>query len=149
MTQDRSFIERNSAATNRIREMVNLSEAELGTPVGEHWTVAVLLAHLAFWDLRALFVLDKTEQEGKLFPHQSDNYVNDYALPLLAAISPLEAARLAVVTAARLDVRLETYPPALLEEVRAANPRWVDRSLHRNEHLDEADAALRESKQPG
>ena len=53
------------------------------------------------------------------------------------------AARIAVETAAALDQRLEAYSPALLEEIYAYNPRWVVRAMHRGEHLDEADAALR------
>lgn len=147
MTQDRSFIERNSASMNRIRNLAALSEVELRTPVGEHWTVAILLVHLAFWDRRVLFVLEKTQQDGKLFAHQSDIYVNDYALPLLAAITPQEAIRLAIEAGEELDKRLEDFPADLLEAVRAYNPRWVDRSLHRNEHLDEADAALRQRRE--
>jgi hypothetical protein len=143
MTVDRGFVERNRAATERIRRMAGLSEAELQTRVGEHWTVAVLLAHLAFWDRRVLFVLERTEQEGKLYEHQADIYVNDYVLPLLQAIPPQEAVRVAVEAAEALDKRLESYPPELLEAVYAHNRRMVERSLHRNDHLNEADAALR------
>jgi len=117
MTVDRGFVERNRAATERIRRMAGLSEAELQTRVGEHWTVAVLLAHLAFWDRRVLFVLERTEQEGKLYEHQADIYVNDYVLPLLQAIPPQEAVRVAVEAAEALDKRLESYPPELLEAV--------------------------------
>ena len=142
MTPDLIFIERNRAATDRIRKMAGLSEEELQVPVGEHWTVAIVLAHLAFWDRRVLFVLDKTQEDGKVFAHQSDTFVNDYTLPLLAAIPPQAAARVAIEAAEALDIRLENFPANLLEEVRTYNPRWVDRSLHRNEHLDEADAAL-------
>jgi hypothetical protein len=29
-----------------------------------------------------------------------------------------------------------------LEQVYETNKRWVERSLHRNQHLDEVDAAL-------
>jgi hypothetical protein len=144
MTRDRCFIERNVASTNRIRAMAALSDAEMQTPVGEHWTVAILLVHLAFWDRRVLFVLEKTGQDGKLFAHQADSYVNDYVLPLLAAIAPQDAVRLAVEAAETLDKRLETFPADLLEEIQDYNPRWVDRSLHRNEHLDEAVAALKQ-----
>lgn len=107
-------------------------------------TVAILLAHLAFWDWRVLFVLEKTYQDGNLFSHQSDIYVNDYALPLLAAIAPKDAVRLAIEAGEALDKRLEDFPTDLLETVQAYNPRWVDRSLHRNEHLDEAETALRQ-----
>ena len=50
MAMDRSFIERNHASTRRIRELAaRLTDAEMQTPVGEHWTVAIVFAHLAFW----------------------------------------------------------------------------------------------------
>ena len=55
MTLDQSFIERNRASTNRMRTLVaRLSDQELQHPVGEHWTVAITLAHLAFWDRRVM-----------------------------------------------------------------------------------------------
>ena len=63
-------------------------------------------------------------------------------LPLWAAVPPKEAARIAIEASAELDARLEAYAPALREEIYAYNKRWIDRALHRNEHLDEAAAAL-------
>ena len=142
MTMDRSFIERNRASTNRIRGMSRLSDEELKTPVGQHWTVAIVLAHLAFWDRRVMYVLDMTERGGKLFIPEIDIFVNDLSLPLWAAIPPREAARIAIETAEALDKRLESFPPALLEEIYTYNKRWVERAMHRGDHLDEADAAL-------
>ncbi len=143
MAVDRSFVEKNRASRERIRQFSSLSDEQLCTPVGEHWTVAIVLAHLAFWDRRVMLVLDRTEQDRKVFIPNLDTLVNDIALPLWAAIPPWEAARLAVETAEALDPRLESYPPDLLEEIYSYNPRWVDRSLHRNEHLNEAEQALK------
>src|SRR5512139_2128949 len=144
MTLDRSFIERNRVSTERIRRMVErLSDEELQHPVGEHWTVAIVFAHLAFWDRRVMYVLDMTEREGKLFIPEIDIFVNDLSLPLWAAIPPRAAAQIAIETAETLDKQLEEFPPALLDEIHAYNKRWVVRSLHRGEHLDEADAALK------
>ena len=61
MAQDRSFVEQNRASTNRIRALVaRLSDDEMQRRVGQHWTVAIALAHLAFWDRRVLYVLDMT-----------------------------------------------------------------------------------------
>ena len=143
MTLERSFIESNRASTNRIHALVErLTDEEMQHPVGEHWTVAIALAHLAFWDRRVTYILDMTEREGKLFIPQTDVLVNDVSLPLWAAIPPREAARLALETAEALDKRLESFPPALLEEIYAYNKRWVVRALHRGEHLDDVDAAL-------
>jgi len=143
MTLDRSFIERNRASTHRIRAVARLTDEELQHPVGEHWTVAITLAHLAFWDRRVMYVLDMTERDGRLFIPEIDIFVNDLSLPLWAAIPPRAAAQIAIETAEALDKRLEDFSPALLEEIYAYNKRWVVRALHRGEHLDDADAALK------
>jgi Mycothiol maleylpyruvate isomerase N-terminal domain len=144
MTLDRSFVEHNHASTNRIRDLAaRLSDEEMQHPVGEHWTVSVALAHIAFWDRRVMYVLDMTERNGKVSVPEIDIFVNDLSLPLWAAIPPREASRIAIETAETLDKRLESFPPALLEEIYAYNERWVMRDRHRGEHLDEVDAALK------
>ena len=143
MALDRSFVERNRAQTERMRALVErLSDADLRRPVGEHWTVSVALAHLAFWDRRVLAVLDASEREGKVAPPTIDIVVNDISLPLWQVMPPHDAARLAIETADKLDQRLETYPPELLEQIAAYNMRYVVRALHRGEHLDEIEQAL-------
>ena len=144
MTLDRSFVEFNRASTDRIRALAaRLTDEEMQHPVGEHWTVGIALAHLAWWDRRVMYVLDMTERNSDLFVPEIDIFVNDLSLPLWAAIPPREAARIAIESAETLDQRLEGYPPALLEAIYAHNKRWVIRALHRGEHLDEVDAALK------
>ena len=141
---DRSFVEQNKASTDRLKKLVKkLTGKDMGRKVGADWNLVVALAHLAFWDRRVQFVLDRTEREGKLSPVEIDVLVNDLLLPTWELIPGDKAARLAVETAEALDKRLESFPPALLEQVNAHNPRWVTRALHRNEHLDEVDAALK------
>jgi hypothetical protein len=143
MTLDRGFVERNRASTQRIRALVErLSDEEMQHRVGQDWTVAIALAHLAFWDRRVMYVLDMTERDGKVFIPEIDIFVNDLSLPLWAAIPPRAAARIAIESAEELDARLEAFAPALLEEVYGASKRWVERSMHRGEHLDEVDVAL-------
>ena len=78
-----------------------------------------------------MFILDKTEQDGKLSAPEIDVLVNDISLPLWAAIPPREATRLAVEAAQTLDRRLEEYPQELLGQVYNSNKRWVIRALHR------------------
>ena len=66
---DSSYIELNRASTERIRALAaRLSDEQMQTRVGEHWTVAITLAHLAFWDRRVMYVLDMTEHDGKFYP---------------------------------------------------------------------------------
>jgi hypothetical protein len=144
MTMDRSFIELNRASTERIRTLAaRLTDEEMQTRVGEHWTVGIVFAHLAWWDRRVMYVLDMTEKDGRLFIPEIDIFVNDLSLPLWAAIPPRAAAQIAIETSETLDKRLEDYSPQLLEEIYNYNKRWVIRALHRGEHLDEADAALK------
>jgi hypothetical protein len=141
---DRSFIELNRASRERMRALADrLSDEEMLTKVGEHWTVAIVYAHIAWWDRRVMYVLDMTEKDGKLFIPEIDIFVNDLSLPLWAAVPPREAVRIAMENAEALDKRLEEYPEALLDQILNFNKRWVIRALHRNEHLDEADAALK------
>jgi hypothetical protein len=149
LSLDLSYKDLNRASTERIKKLAStLTDGEMQTRVGEHWTVSIALAHLAFWDRRVLCVLDMTAKEGKLSMPQVDMAVNDLSLPLWAAIPPREAARLAVETAEELDRRLEEYPQDLLEEIHTFNQRWVIRAIHRDGHLDEVDAALKKKQAP-
>ena len=146
MTLDQSYIEQNRASTERIRVLAGrLTDDEMQTKVDEHWTVAIALAHLAWWDRRVMYVLDMTEKDRKLFIPEIDIFVNDLSLPLWAVIPPRDAARICIETSEMLDKQLEEYSPGLLEEIFNYNKRWVIRALHRNEHLDEVDVALKQS----
>ncbi|HMU92823.1 MAG TPA: hypothetical protein PKE43_07440 [Anaerolineales bacterium] len=144
MSLDPNYTQLNRASTERIKQLAaSLNDEEMQTRVGEHWTVAIALAHLAWWDRRVMYVLDMTVKNGKLFVPEIDIIVNDLSLPLWAAIPPREAARIAIESSADLDARLEAFPQDLLEEIYNYNKRWVVRALHRNEHLNEVDAALK------
>ena len=140
---DKSYIELNFASRERMRTLAeSLSDEEMQTWVGEHWTVAIVYAHIAWWDRRVMYVLDMSEKNGKLFVPEIDIFVNDLSLPLWAAVPSREAVRIAMESAEALDKRLEEYPESLLEKIHQYNERWVVRALHRNEHLNEAELAL-------
>src|SRR5436190_448320 len=106
----------NRASTERVKTYARLSDAEMQTRVGEHWTVAIALAHLGFWDRRVMYCLDRTEQEGKLYIPEIEIAVNDLSLPFWAVIPSKDALRLAVENSEAVDKRLENYPQNLLEE---------------------------------
>jgi hypothetical protein len=143
MTLDPEIAHANRAATARIRELAaRCSDAQLETPVGEHWTVGVVFAHLAFWDRRCLDVVDRAARDGAVEERVIDVVANDLSLPLWRAIPPREAARIAIETAEAFDARIEAAPADVIAAMAAITPRWVRRHLHRNEHLDEAEAAL-------
>jgi hypothetical protein len=70
--------------------------------------------------------------------------VNDTLHALAQGIPPRAAARLAVDAAERVDRRLESFSDRLLEAVvNAKRPFNPERHVHRAEHLDEIERALR------
>ncbi|MFT3893793.1 MAG: DinB family protein [Anaerolineales bacterium] len=141
---DREFIELNRASRERMKTLADsLSDEQMLTKVGEHWNVGIVYAHICWWDRRVMYVLDMTQKNSKLFVPEINIFVNDLSLPLWAAVPPREAVRLAMENADELDKRLEEYPHTLLEEIFNYNKRWVVRALHRDEHIGEAEEALR------
>ena len=144
---DRSHEERNAAATARLRSLVaRLSDEDLARPSGDGWTVAAGLVHMALWDRSVAMRWAAASAAGTLpigVPLEIANVVNDAALPLWRAVPPRAAADLAVTAAEETDALLAGLPDATLDAVVAAGvPRVLDRSIHRNAHMDDLDRAL-------
>ncbi len=143
MPVDEAVHAANRASTERITRLAaSITDDQLATRVGEHWTPGVVFAHLTFWDRRVELTIDATEAAGSVVVVDVDIAANDISLPLWLLVPPREAGRLAVEQAQALDARLAALQPGLLEALLDARPRWVRRSLHRGEHLDELEAAL-------
>ena len=148
MALDRSFVELNRVSSARMHSLATrLSNEELMRRAGKGWTVAVTFAHIAFWDLRVMSILEATERDGKLCAPEIDISVNDILPVLLGAIPPRLAANIAFQTAEALDDMLERFPVDLLDQIYARSQRWVARALHRNHHMDAIEAALQSSEQ--
>jgi hypothetical protein len=149
MSADRSFIAQNDAERARLRALVaRLTDADLARPMPAGWTVASVLAHVAFWDQRILVLLDRWEQSPSTAPpaiHEADvDWVNDATKALLLAMPPRRAAELTVATAEAVDARVAALPDALLARNEAAgSPLSMTRSVHRQEHLDEIERVLK------
>ena len=148
MPPDRPYIERNARGLERLRALVErLSDAELGLPVNEDWTVAGVLGHIAFWDARQLALADKLEQGVPFGPSDVEpedvTWINESARPLIHAIPPGEAARLALRLAEETDRRMAALDPVRLWPTDPNSPINPMRASHRGEHLDEIEAALR------
>ena len=147
MSPDRSYVEQNTRERERLRALVErLSEDELRRPVNEHWTVAGVLGHIAFWDARAVVLADKLERGVPFSPSDAEpedvDWINDATRSLIHAIAPREAAQLALRLAEETDRRVASLAPALIAANDANSPLNPFRATHRAEHLDEIDAAL-------
>lgn len=142
-----SYIEANDRERARLRSLVGrLTDADLERLVNESWTVAGVLLHVAFWDLRAQYLAGKIER-GEAFTEsevEPDDpaWVNDTTRPLLHAVPPRQAAELALRIAEETDARVAALEPSRMWPADPDSLLNAFRSEHRREHLDEVEAAL-------
>ena len=142
----RQFIAENARERERLRKLVNeITDEELTLTLNvEGWTVAVALAHLAFWDERRLVLVRKWKEKGITPSLIEEDIVNDALVPLLLAIPPRKAANLSILTAEVLDRELEEASPDLIAAIEAlGDSHALNRSIHRKMHLDEIEALLK------
>ncbi len=146
MSTDRSYIAENASERERLRRLVaRTSDDDLTRLLGDGWTVAATLAHMAFWDQRGLALLARWEREGVgPSPLPADTHaINDAARALCLAIPPRAAAQLALETAEAIDRKLEQITPERMAEIEAAgSPLNFRRAIHRREHLDQIERQL-------
>jgi DinB superfamily len=149
MAVDRAYVAENDRERERLRAFVRrASDQDLARTLDGGWTVAGVLAHVAFWDQRIVVLLDEWERRGPSWtpPHEQEadvDWVNDAGKPLCLALPPRVAADLAVSVAETVDRRVAAVSDAILAaNARAQVLNWR-RAEHRREHLDEIEQALR------
>ncbi len=144
MSLDQSYISENAAARERLAALVNrLNDQQLGHPLEAGWTVSAALAHLAFWDQRALILIEKWQKEG-VGPSPIDvDIVNEVVRGLCLAIPPRAAANMALSAATAIDQAIERLSPEMIKEIETIGTTvHLNRVHHRRAHLDQIRAAL-------
>lgn len=140
---DRSYVAENEAERARLRALIaRLSESDLTRPVGHGWTVAVTLAHLAFWDRRNLATIEEWQRSGVRVVPVDPDPINDSMLGQWQRLPPRQAAEEALAAAEAVDARVASLPGDLVQQILAQRPRTLVRAVHRREHLDEIERAL-------
>ena len=142
-----ALAESNRVQTERLRELVARHDADmLAVRLPNGWTVAVALAHVAFWDRQRLCLMRRWAAGDWCDGGYDGDLFNEALLPVLEAVSPDRAAALALRTAEEVDAFLLAAPDDL---VRAALSRPdrpnLDRGSHREGHLDQIERALAEA----
>jgi hypothetical protein len=148
-----NYIESNAKGRERLRALVSeLSDEELALQAGAGWTIAAILAHLAFWDYRVLVLIMRWKNAG-VGPSPIDvDGVNDAMKPLCLTIPGRKAARLAVDAAEAVDAELANLPEGLRPEIDVLVQEGkfrLNRSIHRNEHLDQIERTLAQPRRKG
>lgn len=142
---DRSFVEENARECERLRSLVDiLTDEQLSSPLGNDWTIAVALAHLAFWDQRSLVLIRKWKSTGVVDPSPIDIEVtNDSLLSMWLLLPPRKAADLSVSCAESIDQEIEETSDEMIAQIQSIEGKSrVFRSVHRKMHLDQIEELL-------
>ena len=140
-----SYIEENARERKRMCSLVeNLSDEQLLIPLDDEWTIAVALAHLAFWDQRSLFLIRKWKENGIIKQSPIDiEVINDALLSLWLLLPPRKAANLAISCAELIDRELEETPIDFIEKIETVEGKSrVCRAIHRKMHLDQIEEVI-------
>src|SRR5262245_32708400 len=147
--EDRSYIETNLQARERLRDLIEgLDEDSLTKQVNDYWSVAGVLAHMAWWDARVVVLAEKIDRGEPWVDSDEEpegDWLNDttrLVIEGLAPRAPRAAAELALRMAERADARVAGLPPDRMAPRDPASPIQPVRAEHRIEHLDEIAAAL-------
>jgi mycothiol maleylpyruvate isomerase-like protein len=142
------YSQQNTDSRRRLQALVGgLSDEDLARTTHYGWTVAALLAHLAFWDHRMSVILHRWQTEG-FDPSPIDSTaVNDAMKVLCHALEPRTAAGLAVSAARKVDAEFETLSVEFVQQIEqhieATSTQFrMNRSLHRDGHLNDIEALL-------
>jgi hypothetical protein len=137
----------NTRERERMRALVEgLSDDALTAPVNEYWTVAGVLGHIAYWDIRVLVLAEKIDRDEPWAPGDAEpdgDWLNDSTRPLIHAIRPRDAAEFALRIAEETDARVAELPLDRMYPDDPDSPIYAGRFDHRAEHLDEIEASLR------
>ena len=145
---DRSHEAANDTERARLRALVaGASDDQLRRPMPAGWTVAAVLAHVAYWDALAIYWLDQWAQTGEptVYEPEDTDAANEAAKPLCLALRPRDAAQLALRLAEESDAMVKALSDEMLRKisVKGSPPFNLARASHRKEHLDDIDRALR------
>lgn len=145
MPADTSYLQRNDASQARLRALVaRLDDEQMGRPLGNGWTVSAALAHLAFWDRRTLQSLQDWPRNGLRASPGDADAINARERSAWLAMPAEAAASDALGSAELVDREIASLPEPLVGAILASGRiRPLDRSIHRNEHMDEIDLASR------
>jgi hypothetical protein len=136
--------ESNRSQTERLRALARrLTSEMLAIRLPNGWTVAVALAHIAFWDRQRLCLMRRWAAGSWCNGGYDGELFNEVLLPFLEAIPPDMAAEMALKTAEEVDAFLVAVPDEVVGAALARPDRPnLDRGSHREGHLDQIEKAL-------
>jgi hypothetical protein len=138
LTQEQLTAE-NSASLEELRAFaLSLPEADWIHPMNAGWTPASVLAHIAFWDLRAVALLAKWQEEGIGPSDQDSDIMNEASRVPFLAIPPQQAVEVALSAAAAVNRAIASLSPAMIAEIQLKGTTLhLNRAEHKRRHIED------------
>ncbi|WP_020470868.1 hypothetical protein [Zavarzinella formosa] len=145
MPVSEAFAESNRQQTERLRSLARrLTPEMLAIRLPHGWTVAVSLAHVAFWDRQRLCLMRRWASGNLCNGGYDGELFNEVLLPFLEMIPPERTPAMAVETAEEVDAFLLAVPDEVVQMALSRPDRPnLDRGSHREHHLDRIEQALK------
>jgi hypothetical protein len=140
-----AYIYENEASEAQLKKLLTrLNNQELQRPLEAGWTVASMLAHLAFWDQRALLLIRQWKQQG-IGPSPADtDILNEAMRGLFLRLAPHDACEMCLAYAVAVDAEIKSLDPQLaLDIMERGTAVRLNRAVHRSEHLAQIQEALK------
>jgi len=135
---DPDVLRMNLESRDRLLALVeHLDEQTLSQQVEGEWTIAALLAHVAFWDQICAVRWDAFNEGGSLadVPNTLIEFINAASLPTWRALSGRAAVDLLRQAMAETDARIARLPDTAVHAATSGGFTYMlDRTGHRNEH---------------
>ena len=141
---DKYTIENASERDRLFRLTAGLTDAQLRRPMPIGWSVATKLVHLAFWDQYCLGLLRAWRRNSVSASTVDVDAVNGAVRALSQAIPMAAVGPLVRAAAEAIDREVAEIAPDLRASIEAiGRERVLHRAVHRREHLDQIEQALR------
>lgn len=144
MTDLSTISKENNTSRNELINFVNsLSQAQLYQEMPAGWNVLAVLAHLAFWDQRAITLLNKWQIEGISASPNDTDVINETTRSFFRALDPERGKQLVLATAQEIDQLVDSMPVAFFNDVMVKGTTvHLNRAEHRRMHIEEIKQAL-------
>lgn len=145
------FVEENNASRQKLAELAGrLTDEELALTTSYGWSIAALLAHMAWWDQRVLVLLRRWKEHGLDESPTDSQMINDSLKPLCHALDPRTAVSLCLASAEETDAEITATSAELMAQIEAGPTHFrFNRALHRNDHMKDIETLIRDNQPAG
>lgn len=144
MTLKNSYSDQNHESEIELVTFINkLSPEQLTTSMPAGWDVLSVLAHVVFWDIRALTLIEKWEKGGINISEADTDIINEVTRPIFLALDPAKAVEMIVAYSEIINEKIDGLTPEFIEQIETEGKNVnLNRAKHRRMHMDEIKQVL-------